>query len=269
MTLISHEIPKQLFPVHDLINDYPYVLAHLIGQDQEYTDFYIRKCKDAAFSILDNSAFELGKSIAFESLVEAAETVKPTHVVIPDWVNDCDKTVDFLVKFIDFLEKRYGTLYTIPFKLIAVIQGTNLGELYSSLNKIASEKKRCPAIEIVAMPYDTIPGTDYHNIRYQIFQHMKQFFKDNYLKVHLLGLQNYSEYALYTAEDKQLIFSVDSSAPIIYGWNNVKFGYGGTDKPKPKEKLADNLDRVITPDEMGAITHNILTIRKIIKGTKL
>jgi len=269
MTLISHEIPKQLFPIHDLINDYPYVLAHLIGQDQEYTDFYIRKCKNATFSILDNSAFELGKSVDFEILIEAAERVKPTHVVVPDWVNDCDKTIEFLKAFLSILENRYGSLHRIPFKLIAVIQGTNMGELYKSLNEITYWKRQCPAIEIVAMPYDTIPGTDYHNIRYIVFQHMKNVLKDNHLQVHLLGLQNYSEYVLYTKEDKELIYSVDSSAPIVYGWNDINFSWGGTDKPKPKEKLADNLDRTITPDQMRSISHNVLTIRQIIKGKKL
>lgn len=269
MTLISHEIPKGLFPIHDLINDYPYVLAHLIGHDQEYTDFYVRKCKTANFSILDNSAFELGKSVDFEVLIEAAELVKPTHVVVPDWVNDCEKTIEFLNAFLLFLEKRYGSLHKLPFKLITVIQGNNMGELYRSLNEITYWKKQCPAIDIVAMPFDTIPGTDYHNIRYIVFQHMKTVFKDNHLKVHLLGLQNYSEYQLYSKEDKELIQSVDSSAPIIYGWNNIRFGFGGTDVPKPKEKLADNLNIDLEESQIDAITHNVLQIRQIIKGRKL
>ena len=269
MTLISHEIPKGLFPVHDLINDYPYVLAHLIGHDEEYTDYYTKKCKEATFSILDNSAFELGKSVDFEVLIEAAELVKPTHVVVPDWVNDCDKTLEFLKAFLSFLEHRYGNLYSVPFKLITVIQGKNMGELYKCLNEITYQKKKCPAIDIVAMPFDTIPGTDYHNIRYIVFQHMKAVIKDNYLKVHLLGLQNYSEYQLYTAEDKELIWSVDSSAPIIYGWNNVKFGFGGTDVPKFKEKLADNLNIELDENQIESIVHNILQIRQIIKGKKL
>jgi len=43
MSLISHEIPKQLFPIHDIINDYPYVLGHLLNLDKEYAAFFIRK----------------------------------------------------------------------------------------------------------------------------------------------------------------------------------------------------------------------------------
>ena len=98
---------------------------------------------------------------------------------------------------------------------------------------------------------------------------MKEVLKDSKLKVHLLGLQNYSEYQLYNKEDKELIRSVDSSAPIIYGWNGIKFGFGGTVAPKPKEKLADNLDREVNDKEMDLITHNVLTIREIIKGKRL
>lgn len=268
MTLISHEIPKSLFGMHDLINDYPYVLAHLIGQDREYTEFYIEKCKSAPYSILDNSAFELGKSVDFEVLCKAADLVKPTHVVIPDWVNDCGKTLEFLDAFKTFILKRYNS--AIPFKLIAVIQGKDMGELFKCLNAIISVREEYLAeIEIIAMPYDTIPGTDYHNIRYIVFRQMQSILEDEGLKVHLLGLQNYSEYALYTKEDKKLIHSVDSSAPIIYGWNKVKFGFGGTDVPKFREKLADNLHKVIDSEQLDAITHNVLHIRQIIKGRKL
>lgn len=268
MTLISHEIPKSLFQVHDLINDYPYVLAHLIGVDKEYTDFYVKKCADASYSILDNSAFELGKSVDFDVLLKAAETVKPTHVVIPDSVHDCDETIKFTNDFLEHLKKRFGS-NNLPFKLIAVIQGKNMSELWKCLNNITWQKKSFSAIDIIAMPFDTLPSTDYHNIRPIVFRQMKDVIADNYLKVHLLGLQNYSEYQLYSPHDKELIWSVDSSAPIIYGWNKIKFGFGGTNVPKPKEKLADNLDKFITVDQMEVITHNVLQIRKIIKGRKL
>lgn len=266
MTLISHEIPKELFPIHDLLNDYPYVLAHLIGNDKEYTKFYIEKCKTATYSILDNSAFELGKSVDFEVLCKAAELLKPTHVIIPDWVNNCEKTIEFGEAFLKFLESRYGGAYSIPFKLITVLQGENIGELYKCFNRF---KEYSYLIDTVALPFDTIPGTDYHNIRYIVFQQMKEVFKDHKMQVHLLGLQNYSEYQLYSKEDKEIIRSVDSSAPIIYGWNKFKFNWGGTDIPKPKEKLADNLNREITSEEMECITHNVLQIRQIIKGKKL
>lgn len=269
MTLISHEIPKSLFPVHDLINDYPYVLAHLIGDDREYTDFYVGKCRTAPYSILDNSAFELGKSVEFKTLLNATLKVKPTHVVIPDWVNDCDKTIEFANAFMQFLHSNLSRLDDIPFKLIAVVQGTNMEELFKCLNTYRRLKNEGYPIDLIALPYDTIPDTDYHNIRYIVFQAMKEVLKDSDLKVHLLGLQNYSEYRLYTKSDKELIHSVDSSAPIIYGWNGIEFGPWGTTIPKPKEKLADNLDREINAEEMQTITHNVLTIREIIKGKKL
>lgn len=269
MTLISHEIPKSLFPIHDLINDYPYVLAHLIGNDKEYTDFYIEKCRTASYSILDNSAFELGKSVEFKTLFNAALRVNPTHVVIPDWVNDCGKTIEFANAFIAFLKEAMFEIEKVPFNLIAVVQGRNMEELFKCLNVYRRLKSEGCPIDTIALPYDTIPDTDYHNIRYIVFQAMKEVLKDSKLKVHLLGLQNYSEYQLYNKEDKELIRSVDSSAPIIYGWNGIKFGFGGTVASKPKEKLADNLDREVNDKEMDLITHNVLTIREIIKGKRL
>ena len=94
MPLISHEIPKDLFPIHDLINDYPYVLGHLLNLDKEYADFYKRKLEIAPFSILDNSAFELGKSIPFKELYDLSKEYKPTHLVLPDVVNDYTQTIN-------------------------------------------------------------------------------------------------------------------------------------------------------------------------------
>lgn len=65
---ISHEIPKQLFPFHDNISDYPYCLAHLLIEgseyyDKDYADFYKSKMKGASFSILDNSCLDYYSNI--------------------------------------------------------------------------------------------------------------------------------------------------------------------------------------------------------------
>ena len=51
MPLISHEIPKALFPRHDEVSDYPYVLGHLLNLDTEYADFYKEKLKTAEYKI--------------------------------------------------------------------------------------------------------------------------------------------------------------------------------------------------------------------------
>lgn len=265
MPLISHELPKSLFPIHNLINDYPYVLAHLINRDTEYTDFYVKKCKTASYSILDNSAFELGKSVEYETLLDAAVRIKPTHVVIPDWVNNCDKTIELAESFLTELNKTYSGIHKVPFKLIAVLQGTSMEEILKCLHTYAGLKILGHPIDTIALPYDTLPDSDYHNIRYIIFQMIKEIVRINDFKVHLLGLQNYSEYLLYSEEDKKLIYSVDSSAPIVYGWNKIKFGPWGTTMLKPREKLADNLDRPINSQEMDIIAHNVLVIREILK----
>jgi len=65
--LISHEIPKALFPQHHFVNDYPYLLCHLLHFggphfDPAYATFYKEIVKEYEYSILDNSAFELGDS---------------------------------------------------------------------------------------------------------------------------------------------------------------------------------------------------------------
>jgi hypothetical protein len=268
MTLISHEIPNSLLPVHDLINDYPYVLAHLVGRDPVYTQHYRRLCKEASYSILDNSAFELGSSVDYQTLYDAALVMNPTHIVIPDIVNDKEGTIKHLKDFIPyFREQEQKNPDKKKKSLIAVIQGKSFTELLDCLQNIIRTKKSTGApIDTIALPFDTIPGTDYHNIRHIVFRHIRPILEANDLKVHLLGLQNFSEYYLYSQEDWGYIRSVDTSAPIIYGWKKVRFEWGGTAEPKPKDKLADNLNRIIEEEELEIITSNIKLIRDIIHG---
>ena len=97
--LVSHEIPKQLFPSHDFISDYPYVLAHLLMEDtkhydKEYAEFYKNKLKEEEYSILDNSCYELGDSIDYKILYELGEQYKPSHLILPDCLHEMQITKD-------------------------------------------------------------------------------------------------------------------------------------------------------------------------------
>ena len=57
--LISHEVPIELFKYHGFINDYPYLLGHLLDSNstsynKEYADFYKDAISHFNYSILDN-----------------------------------------------------------------------------------------------------------------------------------------------------------------------------------------------------------------------
>ena len=260
MPLISHEIPKQLFPIHDIINDYPYVLGHLLNLDKDYADFYKKKLENAPFSILDNSAFELGKSIPFEELYQLSVEYKPTHLVLPDVVNDFKKTIDNAKEYINTFQQN--TEY------IGVCQGESFEEIAECIDFYRNR-----STDIIALPFDLIKDSEWVTVRYRF---LKWWIKKHYMenpeyyrdiKIHLLGCQNPIEFTLYKDNVimQKLIYSLDTSSPIINGWFGNKFLEDGLITYKPKAKLADNLDIKLSEEQLELISYNIRKFKSYVK----
>lgn len=261
MIKISHEIPKTLFEVHDLINDYPYVLAHLlmkdtIHYDETYSIFYKDKLKDQEFSILDNSAFELEKPIDSYILHELGEQYNPTHVIVPDFLRETHLTIKSFQEYCDLYPIR-------SYKLIGVLQGKNIEENIECcdfyLNKIEDKP------DIIAIPFDCESNYDVTS-RVRLVDKLKERFGSQVLrKFHLLGCLNPLEYKLYSEESRQTVFSTDTSCPIVTGWSGIElhsYGYTGN---KPKDKLAENLDIPLSSEQLRLINKNIKTFRTYVK----
>lgn len=269
--LVSHEIPKCLFDKHDFFNDFPYVLAHLLSPnfktyDKEYADFYKQILKKYSYSILDNSAFELGDAIDASILYEIGEEFQPSHIIIPDALHDKNLTqkraMEYIVKYANISSPKF----------IGVLQGKTeeeLKELYKFYCTI-------PEIDIIAVPFNLYTfeqwKKEYHeesddvDIEYEYKIHRADFvtslIEDYYgrlpKKLHLLGCYTPYEFCNYAPYELNNIHSIDTSAPIIYGWNNIRL-QNKIDKKiiKPKEKLADNLNIQLSQEQLDNISHNI------------
>lgn len=259
--LISHEIPKVLFPYHDLISDYPYVLSHLLQKDKEYAAFYKKKLSTAPYSILDCSTFELGKSVDQKELLDNAIEYKPTHLVLPDTLHDYEATIKASTRFI---ENYKSTLIDNKIKTIGVLQGNSFHELL----KCHLDYLRLGAdiVDMIAIPFDCIKDSDWHNIRYQFFKELSQVTDFGYRKYHFLGLENPSELSLYDSGLRKHIFSIDTSSPIINGWVGNEYGNYGLKTEKPKVKLADSLDISFTDDQIQLIVKNVLKFKQLANG---
>lgn len=258
MIKISHEIPKQLFPYHDLINDYPYVLGHLLNNDRGYTEFYKEKLKTAPYSILDNSAFELGQSIPGEELYELGEEFRPTHLVLPDKVNDYRQTMENAVEYLS----KYKS-YTL--KYIGVCQGDTFEKIADCIDFYVDKE-----VDIIALPFDLVPDSDYVTVRFRFlnwwYANRYKFFGGSY-KFHLLGCQNPVEFQLYKYNQSNIqryIYSLDTSSPIVNGWSGNRLGPHGLTLPKPKDKLADNLDIKLSKEQTDLIFQNVKTFREYV-----
>lgn len=254
---ISHEVPIDLFHESIEFNDYPYVLGHLIKLDSKYREFYKQQLRVSDFSILDNSAFELGKSIPFEELMSVARELRPTHLVLPDTVHDKLTTLE---DSIDFYNKFCEELRELEITPIGVVQGNSFEDLYECVVKYMMS-----GILYIAIPFDCIKDTDYGTIRFLFFRYLYSKLGSNrmsQLELHFLGLQNPQEMLLYSSFEKEFITSIDSSSPILHGVVGNKFTEWGTNSTKPKLKLADNLNIEISTDTWEIIENNINHFKK-------
>ncbi len=259
MIRISHEIPKQLFPYHDLISDYPYVLGHLLNKDKEYTEFYKQRLEKAPFSILDNSAFELGESIPMEELYELGKEFNPTHLVLPDRVNDYKQTMENAVKYLSDY-KVDGQQY------IGVCQGETFDQIADCIDFYTDKD-----VDIIALPFDLVPDSDYLTVRFRFlnwwYANRFTYRRSGIYKFHLLGCQNPVEFQLYKYHQDHIvryIHSLDTSSPIVNGWSGNRLGENGLTVPKPKDKLADNLDIQLSPQQIDLIFQNVKTFRSYV-----
>jgi hypothetical protein len=305
--LISHEMPLSLFPYHDFCNDYCYLLAHLLLKDmgyynEKYANFYREKIKSSPYSILDNSLYELGDSIDYKLLYELGEEYKPSHLILPDCLNNREVTMERAIRYL----ADYGKQSTPKF--IGVIQGKSLEELFQMFYFYSTIDQ----VDIIALPLYTIPKGDkdllyscmdefheknpykkiitslnndwiqsitedmtseqgrnkYAEIAYNLYrvgvvkELMAEFNNALPKKIHLLGCLTPNEYQFYTELDKSQMHSIDTSAPIVYGWNNVEIPKEmDFNLVKPKEKIAENLDKGFVQEQLDMIAKNIKTIR--------
>jgi len=114
-----------------------FVLLHMLIENEEYRNFYTDSNHKFDLIILDNSAFELGKSMDSVLLIRWALILKETHpeavveIIIPDVYGNKDKTLESLYDFIS----RWDLT---GFKLMAVPQGENIEELTDCLSDMLS-----------------------------------------------------------------------------------------------------------------------------------
>lgn len=258
--LISHEIPVALFNQHFSINDYPYLLTHLLHKDSKHYDgsyavFYREIVKEYEYSILDNSAFELGDSVGADMLYSVGENYKPSHLILPDKLHNMQETLYRCDCYI----KEFGNVSTPKF--IGVLQGNTMDELYQLYEHYLNE----PKIDVVAIPYDIFKGEDKLHRVNVVEDLIIHFYGDpRFKKLHLLGCATPQEFCYYQRENHKFIKSIDTSAPIMYGWEGVKFSNEDLvplSLTKPTKKLAENLHMTLSTREKKVIGDNVRLFR--------
>ena len=261
--LISHEIPKCLFNQSLDFNDYDYALVHLFDKDPEYLKFYKDSVKNGRHVLLDNSIFELGEAYDNESFAKWVEELKPTEYIVPDALEDIEKTIQQM-------EDWNRTYRELPGKKIGVVQGKTpeeLVECYIYLDKQAD----CDKIAF-SFDYSIYEKLVPHKNKYMSWMLGRALVLANMLDSgvintdkphHLLGCGLPQEFALY--QDYKWLESVDTSNPIVHGIKGIAYKYYGL-QTKESVKLVDLLDIEISKEQLYDINHNINYFRNYVNG---
>ena len=140
---IAHEAPIDIFEEVQRLTDYDYALVHLLEQNPRYRDTFERAVKKGREVILDNSIFELEEAFEADRFALWVERLKPTWYIIPDALENAEKTMEQAANWI----KNYSE---VPGKRIGVVQGKTYQEIkdcYRAMNELAK-------VDMIAISFD-------------------------------------------------------------------------------------------------------------------
>ena len=184
--------------------------------------------------------------------------MKPTYYIVPDVLDDCDKTIDSFERFM----KEYPDL---PGQSIAVAQGSTYNDLVLCYNYLANDDR----VDKIAMSFDSPFFQEYggDNQYYKMMngrQHtINKMLKEGVINTnkphHLLGCGLPQEFKAYKNYD--WIDSLDTSNPVIHGIKGMWYDSQGlTNKQSVKLYTMMNDD---VNDMWGVIEYNIKTFRSL------
>ena len=110
-------------------SDYHLILTHKVIYDARYCEFYRKRSKAGDFIVLDNSALEnKARSRPLKDVVLAAVLIKPSVVILPDFLFDSDRTLDELENALRSPQLRFMRRVLPDVKLCAVVQGVDASD---------------------------------------------------------------------------------------------------------------------------------------------
>lgn len=267
---IAHEAPVSLLYDIDRETDYSYFLVHLFEENAAYLKWAKDVVAQGRECILDNSIFELGTAFNTEAYVKWINEIKPTYYIIPDALEDKDKTTELFNMF----TKQYRDL---PGLTIAVAQGKTYEEFCACYTYLVEK------VDKIAIPFDLSFLQNLFDEKYSYYKNhplispltkssmgrvilIDKMIDDNIIntdkKHHLLGCFLASEFRSYKNESKYgFIDSLDTSNPVVAGLKLQRY-MQLSDKTwgllhKPEEKLFTLINTDVSEDQKEVILYNV------------
>ena len=171
--------PEEFLSCVQPFSDYHLCLTHRIIYSRKYQEFYRERSKRGDFIILDNSALEnKAKSRPLKDVVLAAVLIKPSAVILPDFLFDSDRTLDELENALRSPQLQFMRRVIPDVKLCAVIQGVDADDWLECASILDDSKN---GIDILGIPMLT---TYLFGSRYEALKRMSKRVKK---PCHLLG----------------------------------------------------------------------------------
>jgi len=158
------------------------------------------------YIIMDNSLIELGYPLPVADVVQAAELVNASVIVLPDVLGDRIKTLELSAKAaIELNELRATSPYARRVRMLGVAQGQTLNDVFSC----ARDLIQSVGAEMISIPRHVTAKV---GSRTKLAQMVRQYG----VPVHLLG---FSENLLddFTTLGIPGVIGIDSALPIWYG----------------------------------------------------
>lgn len=207
-------------------------LGHLVLTDPTYRQLYDKQTGNVDFTILDNSAFELGEAIADSDIISAAELISPDEIVLPDVLLDPQKTRQRIDGFV----KRYKEQLKGK-TLMAVPHGSTIEEYLNSYKDIAS----LPFVSTIGIGaiYNHRFANDEVHGREVLFDQLDKRSMLSNKPHHLLGLGDNGNIELARLSRLEVIRSCDSSAAYVQARNGTIISAEGYKKDRTKVDFND------------------------------
>lgn len=215
MIKLAHISPFSFMKKAEEKSDINLVLAHLVG-DNEYTKFYAASEK---YTIMDNSAFELGESFNPEKLLELGKRINADCIVLPDYPKkDWVVTKQAAEEYLDTFKKAGFDVMYVPQSHVGDFEGYMEGVVWALDN---------PDIDLVGLSIlgapTALPEIPRTEARRKILERIDETVGLlNYPnKIHMLGkLDTVDEILMWKPFD-HIINSHDTSAAVWYGMNRL------------------------------------------------
>lgn len=258
---ISHEVPLCLLKHSLTFNDYQFCLPHLLDENEEYRDHFLKYKNERGYIIMDNSLHELGEAYDRNRLLYWVNNLRPNEFVVPDVWED---------KTLSVVNAREWSKIEFPEEVekIAVVQGKDLLEMMTCIQTYKDLGYKKFAFSYGASLYNNLfphPNKDLGKALGRIYVistlYDKGIIHPND-RVHLLGTALPQEFGWYKGID--FIESIDTSNPIMAALDGVKYSPFGL-KQKPKSNLNNSFDMLNCLIPMDILEHNVKMFREFTK----